>query len=197
VSRSPLSPLFRSETQIRVLTELFCGPDDELMISEIAERAGLPLSSVAREVHRLDEADVVRLRRRGRSQFVSPNRGAPWSASLTELLDRTAGPAAAIAEAFGTVKNVKSVCIFGSWAARSHGQPGAAPRDIDVVAVGTPTELAVSRASAAAERRTGVPVNALIVDPDEWSNPAEPDSFIASIKNGPLVLVIDETDADG
>jgi hypothetical protein len=35
-------------------------------------------------------------------------------------------------------------------------------------------------------------VNALIVDPDEWTTPV-PDSFIASIKTGPLVLVI----ADG
>jgi len=145
VSRSPLLPLFRSDTQLGVLTELFCGADDELMIS---------------------------------------------AAPLTELLDRTTGPAGAVAEAFASVEDVESVWIFGSWAARRHGIAGAAPHDIDVVVIGTPGALAVSRAALAAEKRIRVPVNPVIVERDDWDVP-EPGSFLAHVKSGPLVGVID------
>lgn len=186
----PLLPLFRSDTQLHVLTELFCGPDEELMISELADRTDLPLSSVAREVHRLEDAGVLLLRRRGRSQFVSANRTLSWAAPLTDLLDRTSGPAAAITNTFSSVKHVASVAIFGSWAARSLGLGAGAPRDIDVVVVGTPSALAVSRAAQAAERRTRVPVNAITVALHDWTEP-EPESFLASIKDGPLIPVIE------
>jgi hypothetical protein len=196
VSRSPLLPLFRSDTQLGVLTELFCGVDRELMISELADRLALPLSSVAREVHRLEVADVVRLRRRGRAQFVSPNRGLSWAGPLTELLDRTTGPAAAVAEAFGLVKRADRVWIYGSWAERYHGEAGPAPHDIDVLVVGTPSALAVSRAAHAAERRTHIPVNATVVAPEDWDQP-ERDSFLATVKRRPLVelTVPKESDA--
>jgi predicted nucleotidyltransferase len=195
VARSPLLPLFRSETQLRILTELFCGPDDELMISELATRIRLPLSSVSREVHRLQPDDILRIRKRGRAQFASPNRSAAWSRPLTELLDRTTGPAAVIADTFGSLAGVEAVWIFGSWAARSRGQRGTSPHDIDVLVVGSASAVEVSRASAAAERRIGIPVSALSVDPTDWEAP-EPDSFVASLKAGPMVEVIGR-DRDG
>jgi predicted nucleotidyltransferase len=182
-------PLFRSEIQLGLLTELFCGVGGELMISELADRLAQPLSSVAREVHRLEAADIVRVARRGRTQFVSPNRDLPWAGPLTELLDRTTGPAAAVTEAFAPLKHVSSVWIYGSWAARARGEQGPAPHDIDVLVVGTPSALAVSRAAQAAERRTHVPVNATAVASEDWERP-ERGSFLASIKNGPLVEVI-------
>jgi DNA-binding transcriptional ArsR family regulator len=189
VSRSALLPLFRSETQVRILTELYCGRDDELMIAELAERIRLPLSSVSREVHRLQEDDILHVRKRGRAQFASPNRDAPWSRPLTELLDRTTGPAAVIAATFGVIPNLEAVWIFGSWAARSRGQRGAAPHDIDVVVVGAASTLEVSRAAASAERRIGIPVSAISIERTDWDQP-QPDSFVASIKMGPLVEVI-------
>ena len=188
-------PLFRSDTQLSVLTELFCGPFDELMISELAELIDAPLSSVAREVHRLEETGIVLVRKRGRAQFVRPNRSLPWAGPLTDLLDRTTGPAAAIAEAFESVKGVEGVWIFGSWAARHQGLAGAAPHDIDVLVIGTPSALAVSRAARAAERRTHVPVNAITVAPADWDAP-EPESFLENISAGPLVSVIEREHAD-
>jgi hypothetical protein len=60
--------------------------------------------------------------------------------------------------------------------------------------VGTPSALAVSRAARVAERRTHVPVNALTVEPGDWAAP-EPESFLATIKAGPLVPLVDRTPA--
>jgi len=196
VSRSPLLPLVRSDTQLAVLTALFCGAEDELMISELAERVGLPLSSIAREVHRLEAADVVRVRKRGRTQFASANRDLSWAGPLTDLLDRTSGPAAILAAAFAGVRHIAAVWIFGSWAARSHGVAGSTPHDIDVIVVGQPSALAVTRAARDAERRIGVPVNAIVVDPEEWSAP-EDGSFLAHIRAEPLVQVAVESMSRG
>jgi predicted nucleotidyltransferase len=188
-----LLPLFRSDTQLGVLTELFCGVAGELMISELADRLAQPLSSVAREVHRLEAADIVKVTRRGRAQFVSPNRDLPWAGPLTELLDRTTGPAAAVTEAFASVKHVDAVWIYGSWAARARGEPGPAPHDIDVLVVGTPSALAVSRAAQLAERRTHVPVNTTTVAREDWARP-ERGSFLATIKTRPLVELLARED---
>jgi hypothetical protein len=37
-----LIPLFRSEAQLRLVTELFSGTDDEASVHELVERTGIP-----------------------------------------------------------------------------------------------------------------------------------------------------------
>ena len=190
VNRPPLLPLFRSETQLLVLGRLFCGPGGDLMVSELADQIAVPLSTVAREVHRLVDAGVLVATARGRSLFVGPNWDLPWASALAALLDQTIGPIAVISEVLSELEGVEQAFVFGSWAARAMGRSGAAPADVDLVVVASSSlsEIELARGCRAAEDRIGIEVKPLRVEPADWEAP-EADSFLESLKAGPLVEV--------
>ncbi len=193
VTRPPLLPLFRSETQLLILGRMFCGPAGDLMVSELADQVDVPLSTVAREVHRLVDAGVLLVTERGRSLFVGPNWHLPWALALAALLDQTIGPVAVISEGLSELEGVEEAYIFGSWAARARGRPGSAPADIDllVVAPWSLSDLELARVCRAAEDRVGLEVKPVRVEPHEWDpeSSLEPGSFLASLRAGPLVDV--------
>lgn len=195
-TKSPaVAPLFRSETQLAVLGVLY-RERQPITISEIAERAGAPVSTVSREVARLAGAGIITVSGRGRSKFVEARRDFAWAPALAELLDRTVGIAAAISDAFADLDDVELVAIFGSWAARRLGREGPPPRDIDVLIVGRPSALGVVDAARRVSRAVGIEVEPVVVSPEQWADPHD-DPVLASIKAGPLVELIDARGDDG
>lgn len=64
-----LAPVFRSEGQARLLAVLLLG-DEELSISDVAERALLAYPTAHREVARLLEAGILTEREVGRSPVI-------------------------------------------------------------------------------------------------------------------------------
>ncbi|MGP3960560.1 winged helix-turn-helix domain-containing protein [Nonomuraea sp. 3N208] len=61
----PLLPI-RSRHQADLLTLLYLQPDREFTLTELAQRVGVPLTTMQREVGRLLEADLLSSRRVGR-----------------------------------------------------------------------------------------------------------------------------------
>ncbi|MEV5413472.1 hypothetical protein AB0K60_32150 [Thermopolyspora sp. NPDC052614] len=55
----PLLPIFRSESQVKLLTWMLLHPDTEDSISGLAERLGLPWLTVQREAGRLVQSGVL------------------------------------------------------------------------------------------------------------------------------------------
>ena len=181
-----LAPIFRSETQLQILGELYVGPDRAWTISALAARINEPVSTTAREVNRLAEAGIVTITAQGRNKLVGPNWVLPWAGPLAALLDRTIGPIYLLGEALSGIEGLLEAWIFGSWAARHAGNPGPAPRDVDVVVVGDNMSLySVIDATSAVADQVGVEVNPYLVSTEEWSQP-EPDSFVARIQTGAL-----------
>jgi hypothetical protein len=137
----PLLPILRSRTQAGVLTVLLLNPDLELTQTELARRVGASLSSVVDEVRRLDQAGLLSSRMLGRARLVRAGSG-PLVEALAELMLRAFGPLQIIAEEFGAAvaeldEAVIELALFGSWAARYCGEPGAEPADLDVLVVVT------------------------------------------------------------
>lgn len=96
-----------------------------------------------------------------------------------------------IGPAIADVPGIERAFLFGSWAARYTGEPGAEPGDVDLLLVGAPSRRTVSRASAALSTTLGREVNATIVSSDRWERASE--GFIRQVKRGPVV----EIDLDG
>jgi predicted nucleotidyltransferase len=83
----------------------------------------------------------------------------------------------------------QKVVVFGSWAARYHGQAGALPADIDVLVVGDGIDRADLYAAAErAEARLGMPVNPVMRPSRAWDEP-EGDALLVEIQSGPYVDV--------
>jgi DNA-binding MarR family transcriptional regulator len=76
-----LLPVFRSEHQMRLLAEIFCGPR-ALTGAELARRTGVPQQTVAREVSRLQESGLVTTQQIGSARTIHPNLNLPYSAAL-------------------------------------------------------------------------------------------------------------------
>lgn len=190
VSRSApaLVPLFRSEQQLRLLAVLFGEATGELSVGELAERAGVAQATASREVARLAEHGLVVTRTFGRNTLVAANWDLPWAKDLRSILVQTVGILGRLGEVLADVDEIDEAYVFGSWAARHTGEPGPAPKDIDVLVVGQAPLRAVRRACTEVEQGLGVEVNPVVVDRARWTaRKTEP--FIAQIRSQPLVSI--------
>lgn len=167
---------------------LMLHPDQEFGVSDLAARLGVPLSTLHREVERLDGAGLITSRTLGRNRMVRANTSHPAAPALTRLLEVTFGPKALIAEEFA-IHGVERVLIFGSWAARYAGEAGPPPHDIDVLVIGSVDRADLYDAADRAQARLGIEVSPVIRTPQQWEDSA--DSLVAQIKASAFTVVLD------
>ena len=189
VAPPALLPILRSRVQGAILAATYLDPGREFTVTELAAQAGAGLKAVAQEVDRLVRTGFLADRRRGNMRLV--RRGAPSrvTAPLTDLLAATYGPLSVLEELLGEVDGIDEAWIYGSWAARYSGQPGAVPGDIDVIVVGTPSLADLDDVASAAAARLGREVNVHRVSLQAWASPDPRDTFLATIRTRPLVSV--------
>jgi DNA-binding transcriptional ArsR family regulator len=179
-------PLFRSQTQARLLTRLFLGPGEE-SISNLATAVGAYKNAVKHEVDRLEAAGLVSSRLVGRSRLVSISAPEPVRAIMLDLVLHTYGPIHVLGDELATVTGIDEAHIYGSWAARYARRPGPPPGDIDVVIVGHPDRDDLFEAAARATARLGKEVSVHVVTAAAWAAPKG--SFLESVKTHPLVEI--------
>ena len=184
----PLLPLFRSEHQLRLLGELFMYAGEARSVSELAAATGIPQATVSREVARLEEAGLLRSVRRGRLRLVEADEQLPYHHELRALLLKTIGPAAVLMQELSGVPGIDEAFVYGSWAARYHGEPGPAPRDIDLLVIGEPDLDRLYAACRRVEKELRLDVNPIVRSPAEWQRRGP--SFLADLRKGPLVAVV-------
>ena len=185
-----LLPIFRSDNQLRLLGQLFLHPQQEQTIADLEAAAGIPQQTVSREVNRLLEAGLLRGRRVGRLHFVRPNDANPYFPELAGLLLKALGPRSVLAAHLRGVQGIAEAYLFGSWARRYAGEPGAPPGDIDVVIIGEPDVDEVYNACRDAGAELGQEVNPVMLSPDEWK--ARRSGFVRQVRGGPLVALTDD-----
>jgi DNA-binding transcriptional ArsR family regulator len=183
-------PLLRSPLQGELLAATLLTSGEGQSLTDLAQQLGVSLSTVYREVTRLEQAGILRTRRVGRTRIVEPNRESPIHEPLVELILRSLGPAHVVAEEFAEIPNTDEVIIFGSWAARYHGREGPGPADVDVLVIGRPNRDEVYEAALRAERRLRQPVNPVIRSREEWERGQE--GFLRQVRSAPLVRVREE-----
>jgi DNA-binding transcriptional ArsR family regulator len=182
-----LLPVFRSQHQAELLMWLLLHPDHEYGVTDLAERLRVPLSTLHREVVRLDEAGLITSRTLGRNRLVRANTSHPAAPALTQLLEVTFGPRAVVAEEFA-IPGAEQVVIFGSWAARYAGDAGPPPHDIDVLVVGEVDRVDVYEAADRAQARLGLEVSPILRSAKQWTDPA--DALVAQIRASAITVVL-------
>ncbi len=183
-----LLSILRSNLQGRLLARLLLEPDREFGVRELAEAIDGSLSSVHSEIERLAASELIRSRVVGRSRLITANTDHELYASLYDLFLRTYGPRELAEQAVRGRADVEEAYIFGSWARRYMGEPGPAPRDLDVVLIG-PVERAATRAIAdGLEAALGREVGVIAFSAEQWD--AESSGFLQTLKRGPLVPLV-------
>ena len=187
-------PVFRTETQGRILASLYLRPQAAWTAAELGREIGASASTLHHELARLQTAGLVTSTTIGRSRVLHPNQEHPLVRPLTEILEYMYGPRAVIAEEFRNVPGISRLLIFGSWAARHSGQPGEPPHDIDVLVVGDADRSAVYQAADRAQERTGISVNPVLASPRRWDGDA--DALIRQIKSAPVIDITPASDGE-
>ncbi|MFG1961816.1 helix-turn-helix domain-containing protein [Nonomuraea sp. NPDC049028] len=193
--RPPALPIFRTETQARFLAALYLRPDRSWTLADLARELGVGASTLHPEVRRLEEAGLLTATAVGRARVLSIDQSHPVTRPLTEILSYLYGPQVVIAEEFGSIPKTELLFIFGSWAARHHGQTGPPPHDIDVLVVGDADRAKVYAAADRAQGRLGMPVNPVLASNRRWE--AASDALIRQIKASPTIdLTVSRADRE-
>ena len=143
-------PLFRSETQVRLLSLLLLQPERRWTLSELATALGAPVSSVHRELGRVEGAGLIVRDASYKPHTFSAAEASPLFKSLSELLARTVNVEDDLADAL-EIPGVLAAAIHGSWASRNR-RPDS---DIDVVVVGDADLRALRQRARSAASRAG------------------------------------------
>lgn len=182
-------PLLRSRVQGEIIAWLVLHPEEATSLAQLAHRLGTTPATVMREVNRLADAGLIVEERRGNLRLVRFNTETPVARPLTDLMTVTFGAVPVLSEALSAVRGIQTAYVYGSWAARHQGLPGDVPRDIDVLVVGEADADDLHDAALAAEKRLGREVNIRQVRPSRWADEAAADSFLASVRERPRVLL--------
>jgi predicted nucleotidyltransferase len=186
----PLLPIFRSRLQGELLAAVLLVPGQASSISDLSQRIGAHVSTVQREVDRLERAGILTSRRVGRARLVSANTEIPVYRPLAQLVLLAFGPAQVLAEELRALKGVERAYIFGSWAERYKGIEGPPPGDIDVLIVGNPDRDELYEATLRAEERLQHEIGATVRTSEAWLS--ADDAFLRQVRSSPLVAVLDK-----
>jgi DNA-binding Lrp family transcriptional regulator len=182
-----LAPMFRSDTQGRMLAALYLHSDREYRATELAIEAGVSLPTILRDIDRLVESGYVQERTSGRNRYLRVNTGHPIFEAMVAVVRYAYGPLAVLPGILEAISGVEEAYVFGSWAARYRGITGTDPKDIDVVAIGDAQRMRIYEAASEATSTLGREVNIRSVGRAEWEQPT--DLFLKTVKNGPLVKI--------
>lgn len=80
-------PIFRTDTQRRLLVELLTGDDELQTLSDLARTLDVDPTTVMREIDRLCEAGLIEEHRVGRARTVRIQESNPYVPPLRQLLD--------------------------------------------------------------------------------------------------------------
>jgi len=180
-----LLPLFRSETQARLLARVYLLPERALPLADIARELGVDRGTLTREADRLEEAGLVVSERVGRQRILHPNEDSPYYPELNGLLVKALGPINLIEPALARIDRIREAFIFGSWAARYLGEPGPPPGDVDLLLIGEPEWGTVARVARELTELLGQEVNPTILSPERWR--AADEGFVRQIKREPRI----------
>jgi hypothetical protein len=105
------------------------------------------------------------------------------------------GPHLVVEEELGSVAGLEAALIYGSWAARSQGEAGPPPNDLDLLVIGRPDRTQLYEAADRAERRLDLPINPAVRGRRRWDAAADP--LVRQVKSSPVVWVLDRANLQG
>lgn len=132
---------------------------------EIARRTGVGQSTVSRELSRLADAGWIRLRPLGTVKVAEAITTLPIYRPLRQLIASTIGVLPTLREALKNDGRIVETWIFGSWAARFHGEAGSFPNDIDLAVIGAIALPDVYRAIGNSQEATDMTISIRVYPP--------------------------------
>ena len=183
------------KTRQGILAATLVQPEKAWYASELAQRLGVPSSSLQRELQDLTEAGILKTHKQGRMVYYQANRESPVFPDLRGLLLKTAGLVDVLAQALKpVVSKVTTAFVYGSIAAGGE----TSESDIDLMVVGevSPQDLALPLRRA--RESLGREINPTVYSPAEFERKrAAGDHFLTLVLDKPRLIVLGNKDELG
>ena len=181
-----LAELFGGDSRYRALRALFAEPGRGFGQRELAAEAGIDPGNVARLLKRWTAAGLLQRRQQdGLPRYYASTD--PSLAPLAALMQQDSRLVRVLREVLQGLAGVKVAVVFGS-VARGEAR---ADSDVDVLVLGSVSELKANAALKPAGRELGRPVHASAFTIADFKNQLRSDEgFAQGIAQGPRVPVI-------
>jgi DNA-binding transcriptional ArsR family regulator len=180
------------KTRQGILAAVMTQPEKAWYVSELARRMGVSPSSLARELHDLTEAGLLKTHRQGRMAYYQANTDSPIFPELRGLMLKTAGLVDVLADALRSLaRKLHLVFVYGSVAASSEQSNS----DIDLMAIGTASPAELAAPLRKASQALGREINPTVYTPSEFENKRKArDHFLTRVLDKPKLLVLGNCD---
>lgn len=191
MNEATLVEVFGSLGRLRALRALFAEPGRGFGQRELAAEAGLDPGSVARLLRRWTAAGLVtRRQQHGLPRYYASTD--PALAPLVTLMQQDSALVRTLREALAGVRGVEVALVFGSVARGAEG----AGSDLDLLALGSVSELKLNAALKPAGRELGREVRATACTMASFRQQLRGrESFALGIVQGPRIALIGDLDA--
>lgn len=182
----PLDALL-PKTRQGILAAVLLQPERAWYPSELAQRMGVPPSSLQRELRDLTGAGILKTHRQGRMRFYQANADSPFFADLRGLLLKTVGLVDVLADALEPLSSkIALAFVYGSVASGNDRSDS----DIDLLVIGgvSPMELALPLRRA--RESLGREINPTVYTSAEFSRKRAKDHFLTQVLNKPTLHVM-------
>ncbi len=180
--------IFASPTLVALLRVFLLQPDQDFYQRELVTHTGSRLLQVQRDLRRLEDAGLIRRRRRGNRVYYQAAADHPAFADLQRVLVKTVGVADVLRDAVEPLLNdIQLAFVFGSVA---EGRATAAS-DIDVLVVTDADPARLATLLAEAGDKVGREVNPVVYAASELrTRVAEGQHFLSTVLVGPKIWLV-------
>jgi predicted nucleotidyltransferase len=180
-----LAALLGSEARARALALLYQEPGTPLLLRDLAQRCGLSVTPVHRQLRKLEQIGLVGSEIIGNARAYHLNADFPGWRALGDFVTAMAGVVPQLRSALADLDIVVAF-IYGSLA-RGDDRLGS---DVDLAVIGTVPGRVLAEALAAVEQATGRQISPVHLGPEEVRGRAQdPSAFWDSVMSGPKLFV--------
>ena len=181
-----------SATRQRALAVLLLQPDESFHLRELARLAGSHAGTLARELEKLVDGDLILRSEQGNQVRYRANRGCPLFDELASMFRKTHGVAAMLREALTPLgKNVRLALVFGSTAKGSQ----SIGSDIDLLVVGNVGFAPLVRVLHPLQESLTREINPVLYSAEEFRKRARRgEALLKNVTSQPVIFVKGDRD---
>jgi len=189
---SAIARLFPNQALLDVLAILLLHPEEEFYQREIALKTGRTLVEAQRALRRIEDAGLLRARRRGNRVYYAAQRGHPAFEDIKRLLLKTVALGDALRDGLAPLREkVRIAFVFGSVASGTESPSS----DIDLFVVGGLSSRRLASVLGRLGRQLGREFNPVLYPPAELRQKAKAGNhFVQQVLAGPKIWLIGSDD---
>ena len=183
-----LSSILFSQYRSRVLGLLLLHPEQAYYLRQIARLTGTAPGTMQRELIKLEEAELVTVKKIGNQTHYQANRSSPIFEELASILRKTSGLVDVLLQGLLPLENqIQCAFVFGSTA----GGKTTASSDIDIMLIGDLEFGEVVAALHPYQEILGREINPKVFTSKEWTKLMQDNgAFIRDVLSKPKLYII-------